>query len=81
MFNVLRYEDLVDDTIKVLKRVYSFLDLTFDDAVRRSVRRHKEADDDAEAAAQWYKYYYSAYRPSGFRHDDWKKQLKKKVAL
>ena len=84
-----RYEDIVDDTVATLKRVYNHLNLPFTKHVENVAfaRTHAENITGTNGSVTenvglqpsmqfiFRKGYYNTFRGSSFVHDSWKKKL------
>ena len=82
-----RYEDIVDDTIATLTRVYNHLNLPFTKHVENVAfaRTHAENITGTNGSEKgnfskqlnsiFRKGYYNTFRGSSFAHDSWKKKL------
>ena len=68
---MVRYEDLVDNTLKELEEIYSWMGVAFTPSVEKFAF---EMTHDAKSNEQGY---FSLSRGSAFSHDSWKKELTK----
>ena len=65
---LLRYEDLVEDTMNVTRQLYKFSGLEFDDSVKRHVLELTNGAEERTGA-------FEISRPKSFDHNHWRQEM------
>ena len=67
---LLKYEDLVEDTMNMTRQLYAFSGVEFGDAVRRHVLQLTEGGERSLGTFQ-------LSRPKSFDHNHWRQEMKR----
>ena len=78
----LKYEDLVSDPMRELRRVYAFTGVALTDEGTRLTHELTHTDARDVKGGNMYKGgYFSVHRGEGYRHDAWRQKLSLDVRL
>ncbi len=76
-YALIRYEDLIDDPLTSLRKIFLNLNLKFDKRYLNAFYSHTQTSEMADKDVE--DFYFSVFRSKSFKHDHWKDEMNAEV--
>jgi hypothetical protein len=76
-YTLTRYEDLIDDPLTSLRKIFLNLNLKFDKRYLNAFYSHTQTSEMADKDVE--DFYFSVFRSKSFKHDHWKDEMNAEV--
>ena len=76
-YALIRYEDLIDDPLTSLRKIFLNLNLKFDKRYLNAFYSHTQTSEMGDKDVE--DFYFSVFRSKSFKHDHWKDEMNAEV--